>query len=143
MFQNNGIFSIELQAFLDKKSSQVISGQLKIDPADSVQEGGIIWEKTYGLDNSNEFGTAVKQTTDGGYIIAGYSLRGIGILVLKLDEGGNIIWKKRYWGSRYHKVSSIEQTCDGYVVAGDTDSFGDEGNLGIWILKLDNNGSLL
>jgi uncharacterized delta-60 repeat protein len=108
--------------------------------------GSIIWQKTYG--GGNWEGTAsIFQTSDSGYIVAGYTGSfGIGwddILIIKLDYNGNIMWQKTYGGANYDHADSVQQTDDGgYIVAGQTQSFG-AGNTDIWILKLSNTGNII
>ncbi|MHA2611596.1 MAG: InlB B-repeat-containing protein [bacterium JZ-2024 1] len=51
-------------------------------------------------------------------------------------------WAKTYGWADSDGASSIQQTSDGgYIVAGDTDSFG-AGYSDIWVLKLDANGNI-
>jgi len=51
-------------------------------------------------------------------------------------------WSKTYGGSDFDSASSIQQTTDGgYIVAGNTKSFG-AAIMDIWVLKLDNNGNI-
>ena len=64
------------------------------------------------------------------------------IWVLKLDRDGTITWQKTYGGSGYDDAYSIQQTSDGgYIVAGDTYSFG-AGSGDVWVLKLDQCGNI-
>jgi PKD repeat protein len=52
-------------------------------------------------------------------------------------------WAKTYGGSGWEYPGSIQQTIDGgYVVGGQTASFG-EGGYDIWVLKLDSNGNVV
>jgi len=46
------------------------------------------WSRVIGQDEENEFGRTVKQTNDGGYIIAG--TKGDDILLIKTDSEGNV-----------------------------------------------------
>ena len=107
-------------------------------------DGSVQWQKTYGGED-DDFATSIRQTPDGGYIVAGctYSF-GAGegdFWVLKLDGSGNVVWQKTYGGSAYDWASSIMETPDGgYVVAGITHSFG---NGGLWVLKLNSNGHVV
>ena len=103
------------------------------------------WLKTYG-GAGNDKASAVQQTTDAGYILAGstdsFGAGSLDIWVLKLDISGNIEWQKTYGGSGDDEASSIQQTVDGgYIVAGYTTSFG-AGKKDVWILKLDKDGNV-
>ena len=55
---------------------------------------------------------------------------------MKLDENGNIEWQKTYGGDWWDEAQSIQQTSNGYIVAGWTNSFG-AGSADFWVLKLD------
>ena len=88
---------------------------------------------------------SIQQTADGGYIVAGNTTddgHGLDFLIIKLDENGNEQWIKIYGSSSgWEYASSIQQTSDGgYIVAGQTDSYG-TGRYDMWILKLDENGN--
>jgi len=108
-------------------------------------DGSVAWQKTYGGSNY-EYAHSVRQTADGGYILAGhiYSF-GAGegdIWVLKLNADGSVAWQKTYGGSSMEWASSIQQTADGgYVLAGHTYSFG-AGAWDSWVLKLKVNGNI-
>ena len=57
-------------------------------------------------------------------------------------EAGSVTWQKTYGGTGYDAAYSIQQTEDGgYIVAGETDSFG-AGGRDAWIMKLDGSGSV-
>jgi len=108
--------------------------------------GTVVWEKTYGGGHSDS-AKSIQQTSDGGYVIAGDTWFTFGagssdFWVLKLDDNGNITWERTYGGSSFDAASSVQQTSDGgYIVAGDTWSFGVEiGDL--WVLKIDGNGQI-
>jgi hypothetical protein len=121
------------------------------------QQPFIEWQKSLG-GSGLDFANSIEQTTDGGYIVAGFSNStdgdvtgnhgGSDYWVVKLDVSGNITWQKTLGGSGNDNASSIQQTTDGgYIVAGKTDSNdGDvSGNFGlwdIWVLKLDASGSI-
>jgi hypothetical protein len=108
--------------------------------------GNFSWQKTYG-GSGLEVAWSIQQTFDGGSVVAGrtYSFgQGMAdILVMKLDEDGNIIWQKAYGGSNDDIAYSIQQTSDnGYIVAGITKSYG-SGNWDGLMLKLDLNGNVV
>ena len=118
--------------------------------------GNKIWEKIY---KGGSFGNleslytttddwvySIQQTKDGGYIVAGwtsgYKVKGENVYIIKLDANGNKVWEKKYGGEDYYRAYSIQQTKDGgYIVAGETNSFG-EGDYDVYIIKLDENGNL-
>jgi len=123
--------------------------------------GNIIWQKSLG-GSDDDIVTSIQQTTDGGYIVAGYSWSTDGDVtgnhgngdywIVKLDSSGNIIWQKSLGGSGNDYASSIQQTTDGgYIVAGtswsnDGDVTGHHGAAGVtdyWIVKLDSSGNII
>jgi len=82
--------------------------------------------KTFGGENE-DVGYSVQQTTDGGYIIVGYTNSyGSGsydVLLLKTDSDGNELWMQTYGEGYDDKGYSIETVDDGFVIAGYTYSF--------------------
>ncbi len=105
---------------------------LKLD-----QNGGIVWQKTYGAGGYDEV-YAVQQTSDGGFIISGTTwLSSIGSYaawILKLDANGNVQWQKTYSG--VDPADSIRQTADGgYIAIG-------RASEDVWIVKLNQNGAM-
>ena len=107
--------------------------------------GELLWSKTYG-GSSPDYGYSVKQTTDGGYIIAGYtSSFGAGqsdVYLLKTDDNGDILWSKTYGGNSSDYGYSVWQTTDeGYIVAGYTESFGVAGD--VYVIRTDSTGNLI
>ena len=122
--------------------------------------GNITWQKLLG-GNGEDRASSVKQTTDGGYIVEGYSYSSnsgdvagtnhgdADIWVVKLDALGNITWQKLLGGYAEELSYDIQQTTDGgYIVSGQTLSF-DSGNVGLnhgrsdsWIVKLDAVGNI-
>jgi hypothetical protein len=105
--------------------------------------GKIEWYSNYG----NEFydsSRAVFQTLDGGYIILGSKYYSGSLLkniwLIKTDSSGNIEWNKFYGGNRTDSGYSIQQTDDdGYIILGDTYSYG-SGGCDVWLIKTDSNG---
>jgi hypothetical protein len=106
--------------------------------------GNVQWAKTYG-GTYDDRAYSVQQTSDGGYILAGYTGSfGAGyydIFLIKTDANGNIQWAKTYGGTRYERAFSVQQTSDGgYIVAG-VNSFG-AGDYDIFLVKTDANGNI-
>jgi len=108
--------------------------------------GNIIWAKTYGGTN-NDSASSVQQTSDGGYILAGYTTSfGAGlsdVFLIKTDANGNVQWAKTYGGTNNDWAYSVQQTSEGgYIVAGTTRSFG-VGSYNIFFIKTDANGNII
>ncbi len=110
------------------------------------ENGNIIWAKTYrGTDY--DFASSVQQTSDGGYILAGYTNSfGAGsddIFLIKTDANGNVQWAKTYGGTNDDRAYPVQQTSDdGYILAGYTRSFG-AGFDDIFLVKTDANGNII
>ena len=73
------------------------------------------WSRTYG-GNGNEEARAVRQTSDGGFIVAGvtssFGAGGTDMWVIKLDGGGNVQWERTYGGAGNEIAYSIaDQGC--------------------------------
>ncbi|MGZ3862732.1 MAG: T9SS type A sorting domain-containing protein [Bacteroidia bacterium] len=90
--------------------------------------GDTLWSKMYG-GSAADYGESVRQTTDGGYVLAGITGSfGAGvedIYIVKTNSNGDTLWTRAY-GTIYGDLGlSIEQTTDGgYVIAGHTESNG-------------------
>jgi hypothetical protein len=107
--------------------------------------GNLQWAKTYGGTNQ-ELASSVRQTSDGGYIVAGNTISfgagGRDIFLIKTDANGNVQWAKTYGGTYIDVAHSVRQTSDGgYIVAGGTGSFG-AGSSDIFLIKTDANGNI-
>jgi hypothetical protein len=110
--------------------------------------GTVDWEKAYGYEIGNEnteSDPCVRQTVDGGYIVAGTTTP-VGInskaWVLKLHADGGIDWQKVFSTIPDYIVSSIQQTADnGYILSGKKGYYDDIDFLGdAWVMKLDDTG---
>jgi uncharacterized delta-60 repeat protein len=113
---------------------------LKLDSS-----GDVAWQKTYG-DIGDEYARCVQQTTDGGFVVTGYTNSPGGVYydvwVLKLDSNGSVTWQKTYGGTDNDRARSIQQTLDGgYIVAGWSGSFSADIS-DIWVLKLSSTGDV-
>jgi PKD repeat protein len=118
------------------------------------------WDKTFGGNLLDEF-QALEQTSDNGYILAGYSNTGISgdktqdvygawdYWIVKIDSMGNKQWDKDYGATNIDVLHSVHQTMDeGYILGGNSDSGIDHdksentiGGLDYWILKIDSVGN--
>jgi len=110
--------------------------------------GNLSWAKIIGEDGTDDFveRECVHQTSDGGYIMTGYTESYGGsdkdAFVVKLDSSGSVSWSKVFGESSFDNFLSIQQTSDGgYIASGATDSYG-KGGHDILIAKLDSSGNL-
>jgi len=107
--------------------------------------GSILWSKIIG-GVGNERANSVRQTSDGGFIIAGttnsWGAGGNDFYLVKTDGNGNISWTKTFGGALDDVANSVKQTSDGgYIVAGETNSFG-AGDIDYYLIKTDALGTL-
>ena len=108
--------------------------------------GDTLWTRTFG-GSSDDHCYSIQQTTDGGYILGGYTESyGAGsadFWLVKTDAGGTEEWSYTYGGSGGEECNSVQQTEDGgYVLGGMTESYG-EGGYDFWLVKTDANGDTL
>lgn len=130
--------------------------------------GNILWQNTIGGDYE-EMLTSIKQTTDGGYILGGFSQSNISgdktennydtlcatfdYWIVKTDSLGNLIWDLTIGGSDEDRLLAIEQTADnGFILGGfsisNTSGVKVENNIGAnpttdyWIVKTDSLGNI-
>ncbi|MFN8114546.1 MAG: T9SS type A sorting domain-containing protein [Bacteroidia bacterium] len=101
---------------------------------------------TYG-GNGYDVGYSVKQTLDGGYIIAGstssFGQGNTDFYLLKLDSLGQKKFETSFGGYSNEIAKSVIQLSDSsFVIAGYTSSFG-IGGYDIFVVKADKNGNLI
>jgi len=104
--------------------------------------GNLLWSKTYG-GTADDRGEAIKTTSDGGFIITGYSRSNDEDVttnngfydhwIVKLDANGDLIWEKSFGFSGSDQSFDIIQTNDGgYFTTGflDITASGGQGSFG-------------
>ncbi|MBL0071940.1 MAG: hypothetical protein IPP34_09035 [Bacteroidetes bacterium] len=114
----------------------------------------IEWQNTIGGNESEQF-NSIAQTSDGGFILGGYSSSNISgdktensnglkdYWIVKTDSLGNIQWQNTIGGSGEDLLQSVIQTSDGgYILGGKSSSniSGDKtenfiGTFDYWIVK--------
>jgi hypothetical protein len=124
------------------------------------KSGTIEWQKTYGGNYVDEL-RGIEQTTDGGYIVGGYSNSlstgdkldgnyGAGdFWILKLSDSGDITWQKTLGGDKDDQLYAIHQTRDGGFILGGNSNSGSSNNktssskkgTDFWVVKLDEFGN--
>lgn len=120
--------------------------------------GDLQWQKSFG-GSADEAAYDIKQTSDGGYIVVGYTASvgtgnvttnngGNDFWVLKLNSLGNLQWQKALGGTGNDRAMSVSLTTDGgYIVAGvttsnDGDVTGNHGGEDCWVVKLNSTGNI-
>jgi len=105
--------------------------------------GDTLWTRNYG-GTDDDYGESVQQTSDGGYIVAGYT-RSFGdsnqVYLINTNASGDTLWTRTH-GTAGERGYSVQQTTDGgYIVAGYTGSFG---NLfQVYLIKTNASGDTL
>jgi hypothetical protein len=127
------------------------------------KQGVIEWQKTYGGEYADLL-RSMEQTTDNGFILAGYSTssrsgdktesnKGVGdVWVIKISDVGAIEWQNSYGADGDDQPYVIHQTNDGgYIIGANSNSTNPLTSLGgivgngtdYWILKLDKEGGVV
>jgi len=127
-----------------------------MQPFSFVFASSTIWSHTYG-GSAYEASTSLVQTSDGGYILAGFTRSdGNGdsdALLMKIDENGNMVWNKTIGGPDNYRVACLIQTLDGGFAFVGTNSSYYEGYVPIgsmpegtwscvWLVRIDENGNI-
>jgi hypothetical protein len=101
--------------------------------------GDTLWTRTYGgIDHEYDWGNAVLQASDSGYIVVGMLSWHVGLI--KTDSSGDTLWTQIY-GTDLSEGRSIQQTPDGgYIIVGIIDDFGD---LNVFFIKTDTDGDTI
>lgn len=114
---------------------------LKVD-----KNGNKIWEKAYG-GKGYDRGNAIKETRDGGYIIAGLTESfGNGfedVYLIKLNQKGDVMWHKAYGTPAYERAYDVIETSDdNLLVVGECQNTKNNSEDG-YILKLNSKGEII
>ncbi|MCK4575773.1 hypothetical protein KAU34_05160, partial [candidate division WOR-3 bacterium] len=107
-------------------------------------DGDTNWTGTYGKGDI-DCGNSVCETSDNGYIIAGYTdgTNGGDVYVVKTNAVGDTMWTKTYGGTSVDEGYSVQETYDGgYIIAGNTMSFGPS-LFNVYLIKIDADGDTM
>jgi len=153
LFKGNG-FSCGYGACQTSEGGAIVVGDTKsktgydhdVFVAKVDARGNQIWERNFGGPYC-DYGVAVTQTEDGGYLVAGgtesYGAGIYDVYLIRLDDQGQQIWEKTYGGKGSDCGYAMLQTQDGgIVVAGNTDSTG-SGKTNVYLFQTDARGNLL
>ena len=109
----------------------IIAGEVRVSHYDydfhlikTDNDGDIIWERNYGGEES-EHCYSVHQTSDRGYIMAGYryySSTGMQrVLVIRTNAFGDTLWTRTFGRDEENIAKAVRQTSDGgFIIVGST-----------------------
>ncbi len=111
----------------------------------SAQAPDTLWTKTFGGVQAED-GYSVQQTTDGGFIITGFTYSiGTGandVYLIKTNATGDTLWTKTYGTTGVDEGRSVQQTSDGgFVITGNVWVQGK--GLQVWLIKTNPSGDTL
>jgi hypothetical protein len=121
--------------------------------------GDIVWQKDLG-GSGTERGESIIQTSDGGYVIGGYSNSADGDIsanhgdydawIIKLNNSGDVLWQKTYGGALYDAAGAIIETTEGLLacsqsssIDGDLQGLLNHGGSDTWVYAVNGSGNLL
>lgn len=104
-----------------------------------------VWDETYG-GSANDEAHNVLETSDGGYLIVGYTgSSGSGKKdgwALKLNKEGAMEWDMTYGGGKDDELLDVIETPTGFAMVGYTSSIG-EGKEDFWLVITDKEGRMI
>ena len=105
-------------------------------------EGDTLWTRIYGGEGP-DCGCSVREASDGGYIVAGYTSTDWSLWLLRTDENGDIVWTSGLEGWWYGKGYSVTETSDGgWIVTGYVEPF-DDAKHHLIVARMDSDGDTL
>jgi len=109
--------------------------------------GATLWTRTYG-GPGYEGANFVRQSSDSGYIVTGWTDSfGAGatdVYLIKTNASGDSLWTMTYGGTSWDEGWSVQQTSDGgYIIAGESYSFGGGVHDKVYLIKTNAAGDTL
>src|SRR5262249_40642191 len=123
-----------------------------------------LWDQSFGgSDDDGTAGMAIRQTSDGGFIVGGDSRSpatgsktspnygGADFWVIRMDSNGSELWEQSFGGSSEDRLAALQQTSDGGFILGGSSSSSPGGNkvstkyvsFDFCLVRLDWNGNKL
>lgn len=107
-------------------------------------DGNELWNRSFG-DRLEDYGYSIVETDDNGFVITGYKTSNAGesdIWLIKTDRNGKMVWNTTIGGSLSEWGNDVITVQDGFLIVGNTYSFGN-GNEDVWLIKTDKEGKEL
>jgi hypothetical protein len=135
----------------DGEGEVLILGDIFVVRLDSL--GNVQWKKMFG-GSRYDWGQSITSISNNEFVVSGWTFSDDGdfkglkrgttntdIFIMKLNDVGNILWKKTYEGEGSEKYGRSTVTTDGqYLVTGRLRVKRE--NMDIFVMKLDSNGNL-
>ncbi len=144
-------FSVEVQQTSD--GGYIVGANVQNDLLDSFDDDMLLiktdasgieeWSQIYESGSDGDILSSVKQTIDGGYIIAGSKLTTTAlrhIFIIKTDASGVEEWSQSYGETNTSRALDIIQTIDGGYVFLASGSSGPGSPSDIYLIKIDGSG---
>ncbi|QHV95657.1 PKD domain-containing protein [Spirosoma endbachense] len=164
-YQQGGTFTVTLTVSGPGGTSQPKAQSLTIKTGTTTGIPAKVWDKTFGGTDDDAI-RAMVATSDGGFLLGGYSRSGqngnrsapnlgkTDMWVVKVDGSGNKVWDKAFGGSNDDVLTSILATSDGGFLLGGNSKSDQDGNKStpkqgggssdigdMWVVKIDGSGN--
>ena len=107
------------------------------------RQGEKVWEKALGGSEFDKTSHVIR-ASDGTYIAVGYSYSlgpgKRGAYILRITDQGDSVWERSFGGNGSERAISVIEVDGGFIVVGETDSFGD-GDKDVYVLGIDGDGN--
>lgn len=111
------------------------------------RHGNVVWNHTYG-GRSGDGAHAVRETSDGGFILAGYTSgpdhHDADRYLVRTDGNGRLLWERHYPGPGFDALYSVcELPGGGFVAAGESDGDQNADRRDMYLARIDENGGIM